>query len=126
MNRPTTALRSKFQCVGPHSAPTTHQRRPIILMAGLGGSFLMLNSTVVAVLDTHTVPDMRGTVLGFYTLAQTAGFSIGGQLVGLFADATSTPWAFFICGSICTVVALVFILFPRHSVDSLSIQATKT
>lgn len=94
----------------------------IILMVGLGGSFLMLNSTVVAVLDTHTDPEMRGMVLGFYSLAQTAGFSIGGQLVGLFADTISTPWAFLICGSICTLVALVFILFPRHTVDSLSIQ----
>lgn len=98
----------------------------IALMAGLGGSFLMLNSTVVAVLDTHTDPDMRGIVLAFYTLAQTAGFSIGGQLVGLLADTTSTPWAFFICGSICSLIALVFILFPRHTVDSLSIRAAKT
>ncbi|MDY6794172.1 MAG: MFS transporter [Actinomycetota bacterium] len=98
----------------------------IALMAGLGGSFLMLNSTVVAVLDTHTDPDMRGIVLAFYSLAQTAGFSVGGQLVGLLADAISTPWAFFVCGSICTMLALVFILFPRHIVDSLSIRAAKT
>lgn len=98
----------------------------IILMAGLGGSFLMLNSVVVGVLDTHSDPNRRGMVLGFYTLAQTAGFAIGGQLVGVLADVVSTSWAFLICGSICTFQALVFAILPRITVNSLSFQNTNT
>lgn len=96
----------------------------VVLMAGLGGSFLMLNSVVVGVLNTHSDSDKRGTVLGFYVLAQTLGFALGGQLVGLLADIISTPWTFLICGSICTLQAMVFILFPGLSVDHLSFKAT--
>lgn len=96
----------------------------IVIMAGLGGSFLMLNSVVVGVLDTHSDPDMRGKVLGFYVLAQTLGFAVGCQLVGLLADIISTPLVFFICGLICTLQALLFILFPKLALDHLSFKAS--
>jgi MFS family permease len=92
----------------------------MVLMFGMGASSFMLVMALVSVVQVNSDPQRRGIMLGFYALTQVVGFGVGSLMVGLIADTTGTALAFFISGSVCTLLALGLVAFrssdPDHAI----------
>jgi MFS family permease len=79
-----------------------------IYYTSLGNSILQLNSS----------PQMRGRVMSFWTIAFLGSTTIGGPVVGWFAEAAGARWGLALGGVAALVAAgLGAILFLRHPAD---------
>jgi MFS family permease len=78
----------------------------------LGMSFLVVGSTTNSVLQGCSEREMRGRVVSFYIMAFIGFSAVGGQFMGYVADTRSTPFALFVGGVACILVAAVLAAFP--------------
>jgi MFS family permease len=78
----------------------------------LGMSFLVTGATANSVLQGRSEREMRGRVVSFYIMVFIGVSALGGQFMGYVSDARSIPFALFIGGVACTLVAGVLTAFP--------------
>jgi MFS family permease len=83
-----------------------------LLVAGFG--MLLFFSTSNTVLQTIVADDMRGRVMGVWSLVFGAMIPLGGLEAGAFAHWLGTPFALAFGAIICTVSALVALLAIRR------------
>jgi MFS family permease len=82
-----------------------------VLLFGVGMSFLMMSASINTLLQGDVDREIRGRIMSLFIMMLVGVFPIGGQVLGLISDATSTPTAILIGGSACTALALVLLAF---------------
>ena len=78
----------------------------------LGASFLMLSSSINAVLQSGVERNMRGRIMSLYILAFQGLYPLGGLLMGFVSDRTSPTDALLLGGTVCLFMGLMLFLFP--------------
>ena len=85
---------------------------PLFALAGLMLVAMMNNSNAMV---QACVPDeLRGRVMGLYSLMFMGGGPLGALLVGLLADRTSEPFTFYLCATGTLIFAgIIWFLRPE-------------
>ena len=92
----------------------------VMLSVGLGCSYLMLSSAINTVLQSRVSRDIRGRVMSFYILMLIGVFPFGGLAMGAIADVRSAPFALFLGGGACLLLATVLTAVPGITRDAVS------
>jgi MFS family permease len=79
----------------------------LVAMVGIGWGFVMINNVSNALVQTHIVDEMRGRVMGIYTLVFFGSMPIGSFLAGSVAEALGEPPTAVISASILIVFAFL-------------------
>jgi MFS family permease len=69
----------------------------LFCLGWMGLSYLALETNNSAIVQSSVPDELRGRVIGLFTLMYTGGEPLGALAVGLLADKTSEPIAFYIC-----------------------------
>lgn len=77
----------------------------LLAMAGIGWGFVMINNVTNAMVQTQIADEMRGRVMGIYTLVFFGSMPIGSFLAGNVAEAVGEPTTAVISASILLVFA---------------------
>jgi predicted MFS family arabinose efflux permease len=81
----------------------------LLAMVGIGWGFVMINNVTNAMVQTHIADEMRGRVMGIYTLVFFGSMPVGSFLAGNVAEVLGEPATAVISASILLVfAALVF------------------
>ncbi len=78
----------------------------------MGASFLMLSSSINAVLQSGVKRDMRGRIMSLYILVFQGLFPLGGLLMGFISDRTNPTDALLLGGTVCLFMSMMLFLFP--------------
>lgn len=78
----------------------------------LGASFLMLSSSINAVLQSGVERNMRGRIMSLYILVFQGLYPLGGLLMGFVSDRTSPVDALLLGGMVCLFMSTMLFLFP--------------
>lgn len=119
-------FRGKIWTVGAISMPiclfifSLFRSIPISLffMALVGWTWIMVVNTSNALIQSNVSDELRGRVMGFYTLVMIGGQPLGALLTGLVADRIGEPVTFAICAGILMFVS-VFLLTTQPWVRDL-------
>ena len=85
-----------------------HQLVPSLLaMAGMGFTFMMIVNLSNAMVQTRITDEMRGRVMGVFTLFFFGAMPIGALISGWAADIIGEPLTVIICATILLVFALL-------------------
>jgi len=85
-----------------------HQLVPSLLaMAGMGFTFMMIVNLSNAMVQTRITDEMRGRVMGVFTLFFFGAMPIGALISGWTADIIGEPLTVIICATILLVFALL-------------------
>jgi len=87
---------------------------------GIGVTFLMASASINTVLQSRVDRDMRGRIMSFYILVFQGTAPIGGLVLGLLSDRTSTPFAVLTGAVVCLVLSIVIIAVPSILRDGVS------
>jgi predicted MFS family arabinose efflux permease len=79
----------------------------LLVMAGNGWAFISLNNTTNAMVQTQVPDELRGRVMGIYTLVFFGSMPIGSLIAGNLADLISEPTTVIIC----SVILLLFAVY---------------
>ncbi|MBU1672338.1 MAG: MFS transporter [Actinobacteria bacterium] len=82
-----------------------------VLAAFIGCSYLMLGASVNTVLQARSRKDLRGRMVSLYSMMWLGLFGLGGQLIGLLADAWSVTAMFALGGATCVALAALLFAF---------------
>lgn len=82
----------------------------LFFMALVGWSWIMVVNTTNALIQSNVSDEMRGRVMGFYTLVMVGGQPLGALLTGLAADRIGEPVTFAICAVIILVVSVILLI----------------
>ena len=82
-----------------------------LVNVGVGGGFLMMSASINTALQSAVTREIRGRVMALYIMSMIGIFPIGGQVLGVISDRTSTPTALLIGGSACVALACVLLVF---------------
>jgi len=77
----------------------------MLAMVGVGWGFIMINNVSNALVQTHIVDEMRGRVMGIYTLVFFGSMPIGSFLAGEIAERIGEPPTAMLGASILLVFA---------------------
>ena len=80
----------------------------LVLMVFIGFGMMMQTAASNTIIQTITDDDMRGRVMGFYSMAIMGTAPFGSLLAGCLAKTVGTPGTIFIGGITTVIVALVF------------------
>lgn len=83
-----------------------------VLMFCVGMSFLMTSASINTMLQGEVERDIRGRIMSLYIMMLVGVFPLGGQVLGLVSDRTSTPAAVLIGGLACLTLGVVLLAFP--------------
>ncbi len=87
----------------------------LFFLAGMGFSLITVLNNSNAMVQARVPDELRGRVMGLYTLMLMGGGPIGSLLVGLLADRASEPAAALVCAAVLLLFALL-IWFKRPEV----------
>ena len=90
----------------------------LFLMAIIGFTLVTIMNNSNAMVMTSVPDELRGRVMGMYSLMFMGGGPLGALLVGLFADRTNEPLTFTIC-AIGTMIFAIVIWFSRPEVRAM-------
>jgi MFS family permease len=90
-----------FAFAGVRSVPLA-----MLIMAGNGWAFISLNNTTNAMVQTQVPDDLRGRVMGIYTLVFFGSMPIGSLMAGNLADEVGAPLALVIFAILLLLFAL--------------------
>jgi predicted MFS family arabinose efflux permease len=79
----------------------------LLAMAGIGWGFVMINNVTNAMVQTQIVDEMRGRVMGIYTLVFFGSMPIGSFLAGYVAEVLGEPATAVISASVLLVFAFL-------------------
>ncbi len=99
-------------------ALTRWQPLSLILLAGMGFFLINIMNNNNALVQTRVPDDLRGRVMGIYSLMFMGGGPIGSLLVGELASWTSEPTTALICAGVLAVFA-AFIFLRRPEVRAM-------
>ncbi len=93
---------------------------PTLYLSGLalvfaGGSSIFFTSLGNTILQLNSSPQMRGRVMSFWSVAFLGSTTIGGPLVGWFAETAGDRWGLAIGGIAALVAGLLGLLTMRKS-----------
>jgi MFS family permease len=83
-----------------------------LIAVAVGGSFLMMSASINTALQGNVTREIRGRVMAIYIMSMVGAFPVGGQVLGIIADRSSTPTAALIGGCACVALACVLLFFP--------------
>lgn len=83
----------------------------LILLFGIGMSFMMAMNSCQALVQTHVPDQLRGRVISVFTLMFQGGMPVGSLLAGQLAAATSEQTTVMICSAILLIYATVLFVF---------------
>jgi MFS family permease len=89
-----------------------------LITFGIGASFLMMSVSINTSLQKVSDRAMRGRVMSLYIMMMVGVFPVGGQVLGIVSDRSSTPAALLVGGCACVALSLVLILFPGLTRDA--------
>lgn len=78
----------------------------LLIMAGNGWAFISLNNTTNAMVQSQVPDELRGRVMGIYTLVFFGSFPIGSLVAGNLADLVSAPTTLIIFAAILLLFAV--------------------
>jgi MFS family permease len=87
----------------------------LILMGIAGFTLVMVMNNSNAMVQACVPDELRGRVMGLYSLMFMGGGPLGALLVGLLADGTNEPFTFYVC-ALGTLMFAGFIWFFRPEV----------
>lgn len=79
----------------------------LLIMVGNGWAFISLNNTINAMVQSYVQDELRGRVMGIYTLVFFGSFPIGSLIAGNLADVVGAPNTVIIFSIILMLFALV-------------------
>ena len=79
----------------------------LLIMAGNGWAFLSLNNTTNAMVQSQVPDELRGRVMGIYTLIFFGSFPLGSLVAGNLADLVSAP-------TTLIIFAVILLLFAAY------------
>jgi MFS family permease len=82
-----------------------------LVNVGVGAGFLMMSASINTALQSAVTREIRGRVMALYIMSLVGIFPIGGQVLGVISDRTSTPTALFIGGTACVALGCVLVIF---------------
>jgi predicted MFS family arabinose efflux permease len=85
----------------------------LLAMVGIGWGFVMINNITNAMVQTQIVDEMRGRVMGIYTLVFFGSMPIGSFLAGNVAEVVGLPATAVISACILLVFAGVVLWRTR-------------
>jgi predicted MFS family arabinose efflux permease len=77
----------------------------LLAMVGIGWGFVMINNVTNAMVQTQIADEMRGRVMGIYTLVFFGSMPVGSFLAGNLAEVVGEPTTAVISASILLVFA---------------------
>jgi predicted MFS family arabinose efflux permease len=78
----------------------------LLIMAGNGWAFISLNNTTNAMVQSQVPDELRGRVMGIYTLVFFGSFPIGSLVAGNLADLISAPTTLIIFAAVLLLFAV--------------------
>jgi len=90
----------------------------LFLMAVIGFTLVTIMNNCNAMVMTSAPDELRGRVMGIYSLMFMGGGPLGALLVGLLADRTNEPLTFYIC-AIGAIIFAIVIWFSRPEVRAM-------
>jgi MFS family permease len=90
----------------------------LFLMAIIGFTLVTMMNNSNAMVMTSVPDELRGRVMGLYSLMFMGGGPLGALLVGVLADRTSEPFTFVFC-AIGTILFAIVIWFARAEVRAM-------
>jgi MFS family permease len=90
----------------------------LFLMAVVGFTLVTMMNNSNAMVMTAIPDELRGRVMGLYSLMFMGGGPLGALIVGLLAERTNEPFTFIIC-SIGTIIFAIVIWFSRPEVRAM-------
>jgi len=90
----------------------------MLLMAVTGFALVAMMNNSNAMVQANVPDELRGRVMGLYSLMFMGGGPLGALLVGLLADRTSEPFTFYLC-AIGTLIFAGIIWFLRPEVRAM-------
>ncbi len=90
----------------------------LLLMAVTGFTLVAVMNNSNAMVQYIVPDDLRGRVMGLYSLMFMGGGPLGALAVGVLADRTSEPFTFYVC-AIATIIFAVGIWFLRPEVRAM-------
>lgn len=86
----------------------------LLAMAGNGLAFISLNNTTNAMVQTHVPDELRGRVMGIYTLIFFGSMTLGALLVGNIADIFGSPFTVIVNAALLLLFAMyIFLRKPQ-------------
>jgi predicted MFS family arabinose efflux permease len=92
---------------------STNYALSLALLTGVGWTMISVNATVNSIIQTLVPDELRGRVMGVYSLMAVGIAPLGSLQAGLIADTLGSPAAVLI-GSVVTASAVVWILLVRR------------
>jgi MFS family permease len=92
----------------------------LVLAVGLGVTFIMIGSSINTILQSRVERSIRGRVMSFYVLGLLGALPLGGFFLGVVSDIKSTPFALFLGGGVCVLLAIFLMLVPGFTRDAVS------
>lgn len=92
----------------------------LLMTVGLGGSFLVLGSAVNEVLQARAERDMRGRMMGFYTMMFLGVFPLGGLLLGALSDLKGPGFALSVGAAAVIAMSVVLTALPGLTAEARS------
>jgi predicted MFS family arabinose efflux permease len=81
----------------------------LLVMAGSGWAFISLNNTTNAMVQSEVPDELRGRVMGIFTLVFFGSFPLGSLMAGNLADMVGAPTALIIfAGLLLLFAAFIF------------------
>jgi predicted MFS family arabinose efflux permease len=87
----------------------------LVLMAGMGFALIAIMNNSNAMVQHRVPDDLRGRVMGLYSLMMMGGLPIGSLMVGVLAQRTSEPAAV-IAGAMVLLVFAVWIYLRKPAI----------
>jgi predicted MFS family arabinose efflux permease len=83
----------------------------LLLLAAMGFSLMTIMNNSNAMIQSRVPDELRGRVMGLYSLMFMGGGPIGALLVGLIADRTGEPVTAMLCAGMILIFALLILFF---------------
>ncbi|MEU1318636.1 MFS transporter [Streptomyces tibetensis] len=99
-----------FGCSGPHQASCF-----LIMMAAVGLVSILFNTTANTTVQLSAQTDMRGRVMGLYTLVYSGGTTLGAPVVGWVIDVWGARAAMAACAAVALTGTLTVAWARRRS-----------
>jgi MFS-type transporter involved in bile tolerance (Atg22 family) len=87
----------------------------LVLMAGMGFALVAIMNNSNAMVQSRVPDDLRGRVMGLYSLMMMGGMPIGALMVGVLAERTSEPLAV-VAGAVVLLIFAVWIYLRKPAI----------
>jgi MFS family permease len=96
------------------AAVCAHPAVNIVLLPALGFCFMLQNTSIQSVVQSHIADEMRGKVMSAWATLSIGIIPLGNLMIGCLTNHAGLSVSLFICGAMTLASGLLYVVLDRH------------